>query len=626
MAKKNLNYVQPPPARRPLKIYAFDPMLGRTPENRITIDIPNERLAPGPQGERVEVIDFDGANQFYYPPVNLEDPAILMQNGLEPTESDPRFHQQMVYAVAMKVIENFDIALGRRINFTRGRLRLFPHAFQGANAFYDRSLLGVLFGYFRADKIDPGPNLPGQTVFTCLSHDIIAHEVTHALVDRLRRFFMEPSNHDVSAFHEGFSDIVAIFQHFSFPAILRRVIQETRGDLRSPTEMINLACEFGYATGAGQALRSAVEPDAKPDPKLYQTITEPHERGAILVAAVFDAFFTTYQRRIQDLIRIATGGTGRLPEGDLHPDLVNRIAAEATRTSQTVLTMCIRAFDYLPPVDVTFGDYLRALVTADFELNPTDDYGLRAAMIESFRSRGIYADNVSSLAEDSLLLTRPHGLEPIHIERNLAMLLMEKTQEFSRAPSALRKEAAMKKSPTFKPSAQVGGFAEAAPAEEAFEIGLGGAISGMLTGYARRNAADLGLNPNTTKYPVRVLGFHPVFRISPRGQLLVELVAQFSQRDGERRDEFGGVSLRGGTTLVAAADGTVRYVAAKPLPSKDYKGPWKREAELRERRQTGFVRECDRNDAALAWTSEGNYKRRIAASMNFSAIHSGVLR
>jgi len=48
--------------------------------------------------------------------------------------------------------------------------------------------------------------------------------------------------------------------------------------------------------------------------------------------------------------------------------------------------MAIRAFDYLPPVDITFGDFLRALVTADSELVPEDDRGLRASMIEAFRS------------------------------------------------------------------------------------------------------------------------------------------------------------------------------------------------------------------------------------------------
>ncbi|MDQ3667957.1 MAG: hypothetical protein M3410_15575 [Acidobacteriota bacterium] len=305
-------YVDAPPPRRPLKIFAFDPMLGRSASKRISIDIVNEQdLKVGPRGSRLEVIDYDGTNDCYYAPVDLNDASLLMQGGLDPNESDPRFHQQMVYAVTMKVLENFEQALGRRIFFRYNqRLRIFPHAFQGANAFYDPDSLSLLFGYFRADEKNPGPNLPGQNVFTCLSHDIIAHEMTHALVDRLRKYFTEPSNRDVAAFHEGFSDIIAIFQHFSFKEILKEQIQGTRSDLRSPTEFVELAREFGYATGAGKALRSAID---KPDPTLYQKIFEAHERGSILVAAVFDAFFSTYQRRIKDLVRIATGGTGREP-------------------------------------------------------------------------------------------------------------------------------------------------------------------------------------------------------------------------------------------------------------------------------------------------------------------------
>ena len=92
-----------------------------------------------------------------------------------------------------------------------------------------------------------------------------------------------------------------------------------------------------------------------------------------------------------------------MPQGDLHPDLVNRIAGEASKTAQRVLDMCIRAFDYMPPVDVTFGDFLRAMITADFELVPDDADNLRGAMIEAFRLRGIYPVGVGSLAEESLL-------------------------------------------------------------------------------------------------------------------------------------------------------------------------------------------------------------------------------
>ena len=630
------DYTQPPPTRRPLKVFAFDPMLGRRPGGRLTIDIPNELdLKPGPMGSRIQVIDYDGANNCFYTPINLNDTAILMQSGLEPTEADPRFHQQMVYAVAMKVLENFDTALGRKLKFRSNRpLRIFPHAFQGANAFYDPKLLAVLFGYFRADKKNPGPNIPGQVVFTCLSHDIIAHEMSHALVDRMRYYFREPSNRDVIAFHEGFSDIVAIFQHFSFPAILRDHIQETRGDLHSPNNLIKLASEFGYATGKGQALRSAVDSqgqngERKPhDSNLYQTAFEPHERGSILVAAVFDAFFKTYQQRIKDLIRISTGGTGELPKGDLHPDLVNRIAAEATRTAQSILRMCIRAFDYLPPVDITFGDYLRALITADYELAPSDEIGMRVTMAEAFQARGIYPYNATSLDPTALLCERvePHELPVLPInEMGIMQWVLEGAQDFSRR--VLTKDFSHEPSMADREKELRQG--DVSPDEEEPQEGPNfERIRAELTRYVNKPgvAVRLGLDPNC---PIRVHGFHPVFRVNPNGQLLVELVAQFVQKDETLEkdfDTYGGVPFRGGTTLIAAGDGTARYVISKPLVSSRLSREKQREAKERLDQQKAFVADCDRRDSQLAWADDSYYKKRIAMTMNFSAIHSEIIR
>src|SRR4051794_37147056 len=112
-----LHSIDPPP-RRPLKIFAFDPMVSRGVPGGLTIDVANERnLHPGPRGERLRVVDYDGVQHRYYVPVDLNDPAILLQGGLEPSEADPRFHQQMVYAVGMRVLENFDRALGRKVTF-----------------------------------------------------------------------------------------------------------------------------------------------------------------------------------------------------------------------------------------------------------------------------------------------------------------------------------------------------------------------------------------------------------------------------------------------------------------------------------------------------------------------------
>ena len=50
-------------ARRPLKIFATDPLLGRTFGNRARIDVANEPLREGPVGSRLEVIDYDGAQK-----------------------------------------------------------------------------------------------------------------------------------------------------------------------------------------------------------------------------------------------------------------------------------------------------------------------------------------------------------------------------------------------------------------------------------------------------------------------------------------------------------------------------------------------------------------------------------
>ena len=139
----------------------------------------------------------------------------------------------MAYAVISSLLESFEQALGRRFRW-RGsdRLRVFPHAFRGRNARFVPDMDGSLqFGYFRADERDPGRNLPGQHVFTCLSHDILMHEAAHALVHRQRARFKDPTNLDVYAFHEGFADIVALFQHFTMPGLVNRYIQENRADL-----------------------------------------------------------------------------------------------------------------------------------------------------------------------------------------------------------------------------------------------------------------------------------------------------------------------------------------------------------------------------------------------------------
>ena len=76
-------------------------------------------LKPGPLGEYLEVVDVDPASNACYAPVDLNDPKLLAESGLAPSESNPQFHQQMAYAVAMRTIERFERALGRKALWAR---------------------------------------------------------------------------------------------------------------------------------------------------------------------------------------------------------------------------------------------------------------------------------------------------------------------------------------------------------------------------------------------------------------------------------------------------------------------------------------------------------------------------
>jgi len=475
------------PKSRILRAFAFDPSLtvqfATSSINEVEIAIPwnfDEEGLPkpmkseqgvwlegglniGPENEYVKVIDFDPASGQIYPRVDLNHPALIYSGGLTPSEKNPQFHQQMVFAVAMKAIHHFEEALGRKALWAplvernaQGdivgkkrygmQLRLYPHGIREQNAFYSPSTLSVQFGYFKAvgddsDKtsaanepekpqaITPRKSLPRVgMVYSCLSHGIVAHEMTHALLDGVQPGFNNSTNGDVDAFHEAFADLVALFQHFTYPNLMRHQIAQTQGDLRRHNLLGMLAYDFGQATGRPGALRDALGtvvngqwvPRTADPTELGRTV-EPHARGAILVAAVFDAFRTIYESRIRDLQRIATGGTGKLPEGDIHPDLVKRMTDEATNTARHFLNLCIRALDYCPPVDLTFGDYLRSLITADYDYYPTDERNYRTAIIESFRKYGVYPRDVRSLLIDGLL-----WLTPRNIDRGLWREVVEK--------------------------------------------------------------------------------------------------------------------------------------------------------------------------------------------------------
>jgi hypothetical protein len=396
---------EPVPRDFALTIIARDPEItdrrSTDPDRKILrgkVDVPASRLEPGPRGPRFHVVDFDASTGKLNRPTELapkgrpargwgfadrfakaDDRTLL---------TDPRFRAQNVYAIAARTLATFEFALGRPIPWAFGspQLYLVPTAFVEANAYYADDDQALYFGHFPRDT--------GGTVYTCLSHDIAAHETTHAILDGLRRRFDTPSLPDQAGFHEGFADIVALLSVLSAEgsiAVLlgdprkRRIVKDDVSVERlRESVLLSLAKQFGDALhlNRGGGLRRSVEmapTKAWRDPRNRQW-EEPHRRGEVLAAAVMQTMLYMWTRRLEPLI----SKDGTLDRG--------RAAEEGSRAARHLLEMVIRAIDYCPPVEFEFEDFFAAILVSDQEVAPRDEHDYRGALEEAFGRFGIKAD------------------------------------------------------------------------------------------------------------------------------------------------------------------------------------------------------------------------------------------
>lgn len=419
----------PLPVRK-LTILAQDPTIivgGRVLTAQIAI--PNETLGAGPRGYRVQVVDYDATSNRWLAPLEkgvygtIKDPSdpygsASSAQGSSRLINDAGFHAQNVYAITMRTLAQFERALGRRVSWSFGghQLKVAPHAFEEPNAFYSPASEGVLFGYFADQK--------GNLVFNCLSHDIVAHETAHALIDGLRPRYMEPSSPDQAAFHEGFADIIALLSVFSVREIVDYAVSratQRKGarttvdvarltiDALRESVLLGLGEQFGEGLSGvhGSALRRSVR--LKPSKTLKDTpeYLEEHARGELLVASILRAYLSAYLARLRTL---GLDASGRLPAA--------RCAEEGADIAERLLTMSIRALDYTPPTDITFADYISALLTSDLEFHPDDSrFGLRDHLLRGFNAFG-FAPASNYEGEPGRWSPPPASLDYSHVHRD----------------------------------------------------------------------------------------------------------------------------------------------------------------------------------------------------------------
>jgi hypothetical protein len=554
------------PSVRPLRIYALDPSVSYRLGGVALVDVPYEPLAPGPVGGLFSVECTNVPHPLEATPLDLDDPSLLLSSGLAPTPANGQFHLQMVYAVCMLTYAAFRRALGRDLAWACEpaagedwtRLRIRPFAMRERNAYYDREEGGLSFGWFRAGKEPAGHTIPGGLVFTALSHDVVAHETAHALLDALRSEFSSPMNGDVLGFHEGFSDVIALLQHFSFPDVVAAGIHEARGSLGNATLLTGLAREFGYATshrGGVLPLRSAVDVEhidtfdadrllvagAKDGPLAYAPGMEPHTMGTVLVSAIFEAFATVFRRKSERYFQLAGIDPNEIGRASMPETLVRILADEASALAGQFLNICIRAIDYCPPVDMDLGEYLRALITADMDMVPDDKWCYREALMRSFQRRRIFPDNVDFMSVDAVRWQPPTN--PLRVPQ-----LAFGELYFNGDPAHAASEKELLRQATI-----LGAFVTTPDVARALHLVPPGA---KLPGNVTYAAPPIVQSVRTTR------------RVTSSGSVLFDLVAEVTQACTiEHSREL--MDFMGGCTLIIDPFGDVRYAVFKRLDSAD---------------------------------------------------------
>ena len=176
------------PMFRPLRVFALDQSAGVLEGATATLNVPYERLKPGPAGALIRVID-DGLagliGERLPSALDLDNSLVLIGQGRAPSATDPDFRAQMAHAVCSATYAAFRRALGRAPSWgfdsdgEHTQLVVRSCVAGLRNAEYSSARGEIRLGAFLANDTVTGRNAPRQPVCTALSHDLIVHEMTH---------------------------------------------------------------------------------------------------------------------------------------------------------------------------------------------------------------------------------------------------------------------------------------------------------------------------------------------------------------------------------------------------------------------------------------------------------------
>ena len=350
-------------------------------------------LTDGPTSARIAVEDFYG--EVERPPAKWDEVqhCFVDPQGqrIIPQLNNDQFHQINVWAIAQRILnfyEDFTV-LGRPVpwGFNGNRLIIKPHASTEESA--EKGT-----GY---DPITKTLNfsITNDTIYTCLSHDIVAHETGHTVLDGIRPHLYDSWLLETKAFHEFIADLTAIMSALRNNYV-RKIFIDYLEKGMTDNFLSRIAEEFGKATSTYNFVRNAQNKITMDHVRQWEKDCPEdavHNSSQVLSGLMYDLLINLYDGYKK---RGSTPGEA---------------AWHATRR---LTQMALQPLDFLPPIDVTFSDYVEAFLIRDELLDPVDEHDYRSLFRDLCEERGIPAP------QKGKQLKKPHNLENPYVDGLLA--------------------------------------------------------------------------------------------------------------------------------------------------------------------------------------------------------------
>ena len=335
-------------------------------------------FSDGPACPRLAVFDLNPLTGMTWPAVPFTAPSGDRKLWRYPISNEKDIYSSDFMAVSafgtvLRTLHMFEEAdtLGRPLTwaFAEPQLLIWPRAGEMAQAFYVRALHSLKFHYIS------NPKEPTQRVYTCLSRDIVCHETGHAVLDGIAPRLWDAITPQSRAIHETVADLTAVVMSFRSGHLREAILNETGGSIDNVRAFSSIGEEFGQVhlkLDCLRDLRNTLRMD-QVDPGEAYALSE------VLSAALYKMIIGIYQRKWQEL-----SGEGAA----LNFSLSGKALAIAVEHFKR---MIFRSLDYLPPAEVSFIDYARAIIAADQASHPKDEQE-RGFIREEFSERGIVQD------------------------------------------------------------------------------------------------------------------------------------------------------------------------------------------------------------------------------------------